>query len=276
MPFEKFSKGIDIIKKESKDILYFIFKKDNLLLYRNKEGGYFIPSAENFKNLREKPGKLVFIGRYDEQNCFAGELINRVNNKNNIISCKLRKTYGLIGLELFRIAGYAFQIITWDKNSRYCGRCGGKTEEMEKEMAKICPKCNLIAYPTISPAAIVAVIKDDTILLARAKRFRGKLYSVLAGFVEAGENIEECIHREIKEEVGIKVKNIKYFGSQSWPFPNSLMIAFTAEHHKGEISLDEEEIVDAGWFKADELPKTPGKPSIAKDLIDWFIKKNSL
>jgi NAD+ diphosphatase len=275
MPFEKSSKGIKSKEKESKHSLYFIFKKDKSLLYRNKECEYVIPSAENFKKLKAKPEKLIFIGKYNEKNCFAGELKNRVKNKNNIVFCELRKTYDLIGPELFHIAGYAFQINNWDKNSRYCGRCGRKTEDMEEERAKICPKCNLITYPTISPAVIVAVVKTDTILLARARRFRGNLYSVLAGFVEAGENIEECIQREIKEEVGIEVKNIKYFGSQPWPFPNSLMIAFTAEYDKGEISLDEKEIAAAGWFKADKLPKIPGKPSIAKDLIDWFTTKNS-
>jgi NAD+ diphosphatase len=276
MPFEKFSKGIKPGAKESENSLYFVFRKDKLLLKRNKNNEYLIPSSQNIKDLNVEAEYLIFIGKYNEKNCFAGELKNRVKNKKNIVFCELRKTYNLIGPELFHIVGYAFQINNWDKNSRYCGSCGRKMEDMKKERAKICSKCNLITYPTISPAVIVAVVKGDMILLARARRFRGNLYSVLAGFVETGEDLEHCIKREVKEEVGIEVKNIKYFGSQPWPFPNSLMIAFTAEYYKGEISLDEEEIVDAGWFKATELPNTPKKPSIAKDLIDWFIKKNSL
>ena len=132
-------------------------------------------------------------------------------------------------------------------------------------------KCKLIKYPVIAPAIIVAVTKNDMILLARARRFRGDLYSVLAGFVEGGENLENCVKREIREEVGIEVKNIKYFGSQPWPFPNSLMVAFTAEYSKGEICIDQEELLDAGWYKTDKLPLIPEKPSIARDLIDWFI-----
>ena len=272
MPFEKFTRGIKPGKKESENSLYFIFKKDKLLLNKNKNHEYFIPSSQNLKDLNLEAEKLIFIGKYEEQNCFTGKLKNDGKVKNNIVFCEFRKIYTLIGPDFFRIAGYAFQLITWNENSLYCGRCGGQTEDMEEERAKICPQCNLIAYPTISPAVIVAVVKADAILLARAKRFRKNLYSVLAGFTEVGENIEECIQREIKEEVGIEVKNIKYFGSQPWPFPNSLMIAFTAEYDKGEILLDEKEILDAGWFKMDELPNTPEKPSIAKDLIDWFIE----
>jgi NAD+ diphosphatase len=275
MPFEKFSKGIQIPDKKSKNSLYFIFKNDKLLLSKNKKGEHCVPSVQDFKELNLKPEELIYLGRYEEQDCFSGELEDKEKLTKNLAPFELRKTYSSIGLDFFQIAGYAFQIITWNKNSRYCGSCGSKVEDMKEERAKICPQCNLINFPSISPAVIVAVTKEDTILLARARRFRGNLCSVLAGFVEVGENLEECIQREVKEEVGIEVKNIKYFGSQPWPFPNSLMIAFTAEYKKGEISIDKEEILDAGWFKADELPSTPKKPSIAKDLIDWFIENNS-
>jgi NAD+ diphosphatase len=271
MPFEKFSKGIQIPDKKSKNSLYFIFKNDKLLLSKNKKGKYCVPLSKDFKELNLNPEELIYLGKYEGQDCFSGELQEKEKLTKNIISFELRETYSLIGLDFFRIAGYAFQITTWDKNSRYCGRCGESTKDMEEERAKICPKCNLITYPSISPAVIVAVIKKDMILLARARRFRRNLYSVLAGFAEVGENLEDCVKREIKEEIGIEVKNIKYFGSQPWPFPNSLMIAFTAEYDIGDISIDEEEILDAGWFKASDLPHTPGKPSIAKDLIDWFI-----
>ena len=124
------------------------------------------------------------------------------------------------------------------------------------------------------PAVIVAVIKGNQILLAHSKRFPAKFYSVLAGFVEPGETLEECIHREILEEVGVTVKNIRYFGSQPWPFPNSLMVAFTADYAGGKISIDGNEIMDAGWFTADNLPPIPAKISIARRLIDWFVEKH--
>ncbi|MBW1863503.1 MAG: NAD(+) diphosphatase, partial [Deltaproteobacteria bacterium] len=119
-----------------------------------------------------------------------------------------------------------------------------------------------------------AVLRGNQILLARANRFPYKFYSVLAGFVEPEESLEECLKREVKEEVGVEVKNICYFGSQPWPFPNSLMVAFTADYAKGKITIDENEIMDAGWFTADNLPRIPDKISIARRLIDWFVKNH--
>jgi NAD+ diphosphatase len=174
--------------------------------------------------------------------------------------------------ELFWIAGRALQITTWDLTSRYCGRCGHPMEKSEIERAKVCPACGFKSFPKISPAVIVAVTKENRILLARAYRFPVKIYSVIAGFVEPGETLEECIKREIEEEVGIQVKNIQYFGSQPWPFPNSLMIAFTAEYASGTLQIDDEEIMDAGWYAADGLPPVPDKISIARRLIDWFVR----
>jgi NAD+ diphosphatase len=271
----KFSKSIKKPQNESGNSLWFIFEGDSLLLNKNKSDENAIPSAGDFKGLALTHKDLIHLGKYEEKDCYAGELEKKQKLKSNMIARKLRISYNSIGGEFFQIAGYAFQIIKWHKNSIYCGRCGSKFEDMEEEQAKICPVCNLISYPVICPAVIVAVIKDDMILLANAKKFTENLYSVLAGFVEVGENLEKCIIREIKEEVGIEVKNIKYFGSQPWPFPNSLMIAFTAEYSKGEISIDQKEILDAGWFKSNELPLMPEKPSIAIDLIDWFVANNS-
>lgn len=137
--------------------------------------------------------------------------------------------------------------------------------------AKECPGCRFLSFPRISPAVIVLVEKENRVLLARVKRFTTELYSVLAGFVEPGETLEETVRREVAEETGIKVKNIRYFGSQPWPFPDSLMIGFTADYESGEIKIDETEIADAGWYDPDRLPIIPGKISIARELIDWFV-----
>ena len=139
---------------------------------------------------------------------------------------------------------------------------------------KSAPQCGLVNYPRLSPAVIVAVIKDHQILLATSPRFKAAFYSVLAGFVEPGETLEECVKREIREEVGLEVKNIRYFGSQPWPFPDSLMVGFTCEYAKGELTLDQNEILQAAWFEADKLPPIPGKISIARKLIDWFVEQN--
>jgi NAD+ diphosphatase len=141
------------------------------------------------------------------------------------------------------------------------------------ERAKECPRCGLLVFPRLSPAIIVLVERGHQMLLGRPRHFPPGLYSVIAGFVEPGETLEDAVMREVQEEVGIAIKDLRYFGSQSWPFPHSLMVGFTATYAGGEISLDEMEMEDAGWFTADNLPTLPGKISIARELIDWFLAK---
>jgi NAD+ diphosphatase len=142
-------------------------------------------------------------------------------------------------------------------------------------MAKICPECGFINYTRISPAVIIAIIKNGKILMAKHSYGLKNRYALIAGFIEAGETLEEGVKREIMEEVGLKVKNIKYFGSQPWPFPNSLMIGFTAEYDGGEINVDGKEIVDAKWFDVDEVIPMPSKISISSELIEWYTEKYS-
>jgi NAD+ diphosphatase len=186
----------------------------------------------------------------------------------------LRQVYGLLEEDLFVLGGRAVQIVEWDRTHQYCGRCGSRTHTKETERAKVCPQCGLHNFPRLSPAIIVAVERGDEILLARSAHFPQGMFSVLAGFVEPGETIEECVVREVKEEVGITVGNIRYFGSQPWPFPHSLMLGFTAEYVAGELKLDPTEIAEAGWFRADALPSIPGRISIAGRLIKWFVEKS--
>ncbi|MFH0754934.1 MAG: NAD(+) diphosphatase, partial [Candidatus Omnitrophota bacterium] len=177
--------------------------------------------------------------------------------------------------ELAAIAGYAKQMADWNTNFRFCGRCASPTVVLSREHARQCPKCQLVNYPRISPAIIAAVIKDDQILLARGHNSRDKeMFSVLAGFLEAGESLEEAVKREILEEVGIEVTNVQYVRSQPWPFPDSLMIGFTADYLRGDIKIDDNEIVEARWFKADALPKVPQKRSISSELIRGFVAAN--
>ena len=187
----------------------------------------------------------------------------------------MRALFGLLDENLIWVAGRANQLVDWRRIHRYCGRCGHATEDKPDERARICPRCGLINYPRLSPAIIVAVVKGDRILLARNKRFRRPFYSVLAGFVEPGETLEECVAREVGEEVGISLANIRYFGSQPWPFPNSLMVGFVAEHAGGEIAVDNRELTDARWFSAGNLPPIPPRISIARRLIDWFVETRS-
>jgi NAD+ diphosphatase len=186
----------------------------------------------------------------------------------------LRSLFDRLEDGFYEAALVAVHLAEWDKNCRFCSSCAGEMRHRKDIRAKECCQCGRLEFPRISPAVIVLIEKDDAILLARSPRFKDGFFSTLAGFVEPGENLEEAVHREVMEEVGISVKDIRYFGSQPWPFPDSLMIGFTAQYESGEIRIDHEEIAEAGWYKVDNLPKIPGKLSIARMLIDWFIEKN--
>lgn len=183
-------------------------------------------------------------------------------------SIGLRAVHGELGPEAFAIASRAAQLLTWDREHRYCGACGTSTQRAAGEPARICPACDLHAYPRISPAIMVLIHRGREVLLARNRRNSTGAFSALAGFVEAGETLEECIVREVREEVGVSIRGIRYFGSQSWPFPHSIMIAFTAEYAGGDIVPDGIEIAEARFFDIAALPKLPPAGlSIASRLI---------
>lgn len=166
------------------------------------------------------------------------------------------------------LASRAAQLIEWDRTHRHCGVCGTPTELMAHERARRCPACGHLAYPRVTPAMMVLVWRPGELLLARSPRFAPGVYSALAGFVEAGESLEQCVVRETAEEVGVQVGDLRYFGSQSWPFPNSLMIAFRAEYAGGDLRPDPAELADAQWFTPESLPQLPPRMSIARALID--------
>lgn len=250
---------------------WFAFRNNSILVVRSNESAS-IPCVIDLSELNLKPLRKQYLGTLDGRSCYSAELADSTSAPEGASFEDLRRVFSLLGEELFWLAGRAVQIVRWDQTHQYCGRCGAATENKTDERAKACPKCGLTHYPRLSPAIIVAVLKNMQILLARAGRFPQGLYSVLAGFVEIGENLEECVRREVKEEVGIEVQNIRYFGSQPWPFPNSLMLAFLADYADGEISIDGSEIVDAGWFSVANLPRIPDRISIARQLIDCFIE----
>jgi NAD+ diphosphatase len=180
----------------------------------------------------------------------------------------LRSLFGVLPDELVAVASLGNQLLEWDRTHTFCGACATPTVRETNERARRCPSCGLSAYPRISPAMMCLVTRGKQILLARNVNFPAGRYSALAGFLEAGENIEDAVHREVREEVGIEVKNLRYFASQSWPFPNSLMIAFTAEYAGGELTPNGHEIAEADWFDAAHLPQLPPRVSIARALID--------
>jgi NAD+ diphosphatase len=183
----------------------------------------------------------------------------------------LRRLFGQVDDLEFVLAGRAIQIMEWDRTHQFCGACGTPTESRRNERVRACPACAHAVYPRLAPAVMMLVRNGRKLLLGRSARFPPGMYSALAGFVEPGETIESCIEREVLEEVGVKIANLRYFGSQSWPFPHSLMIAFFADYAGGEIVPQPEEIEDAQWFDVDSLPGLPMPISISRWLIDAAI-----
>ena len=185
----------------------------------------------------------------------------------------LREVWQRWGEEAFVRAGTAYQYVNWLRSARFCLSCAAPVSPRESEKALQCGGCGRVTYPPVHPAMIVAIERDGKLLLANTKSLAGNYYTVIAGFIEPGDSVERAIEREVMEETGIEVQDVRYFGSQCWPFPCSLMLAFTARWKKGEINRDEMELSDAGWFAPDEFPELPPPVSIARRLIEDFAKR---
>ena len=254
---------------------YWFFFSNDRLLVRVGNPSVQVPRCAEGAPLGIEPIRQQVLGTLDRIPCYSAELPPEAAPPDGFSFMGLRRLFGILDEPFFSIAVRAKQIVAWDQTHQFCGRCATPTQQAEEERARVCPACGLTNFPRIAPAVIVAITRGNELLLARAQRFPEGFYSVLAGFVEAGETLEECVRREIREEVGVEVANIRYFGSQSWPFPHSLMIGFTAEYAGGEIRPDPSEIADAQWFQPDCLPLIPEKISIARSLIDWFVESRS-
>ena len=215
----------------------------------------------------------IYLGYRGAVPCYAGILGPESPAPGNWQFVRVRDLFVMIPPEELAIAAFAVRMIDFDRKTRFCGRCGGETRPLRTERAKQCSSCGLIAYPRLSPAIIVLVQRDDRVLLARSPRFPPGMFGLVAGFVEPGENLEHALMREVKEETGIAVKNICYFGSEPWPFPDSLMVGFTADFAGGELMVDKNEIESAFWFDREHLPRIPEKLSISRTLIDWWVEK---
>ncbi len=256
------------------DTLWFLFMQERLLVYGLADCPQ-LPTAADLRRFHLTPEQPLYLGTLDGRPCFTGGITADTALPETARFEELRTLFGCMEDGLFLLAGRALQIVHWHRMNRFCGRCGTLSEDKADERAKCCPNCGAVVYPTVSPAIIVAVERDDTLLLAHAAHFKDNMYSVIAGYTEPGETLEECVRRELSEEVGIAVKNIRYFGSQPWPYSGSLMVAFTAEYASGEIEVDHKEIEAAGWYTANQLPNIPNPISISRSLIDWFIKKHT-
>jgi NAD+ diphosphatase len=240
------------------------------------DGKLYLEGEDNwspvlFSNIDKKiitTSSCFWVGEYEGADCFAIEMANSVGDSS---LATLRSLMSLLTEHQFALVSKALQLSRWYFQHQYCGQCGSNTQKHPVENALSCQRCQLTYYPRISPCIICLIVKGEECLLAHHDRHAEGMYSTLAGFVEAGESLEQTLHREIMEEVGIKVKNIQYYASQSWPFPNQLMVGFFAEYASGEITVDDVEIKDAKWFHYSELPYTPPTYTISGQLIKAFV-----
>lgn len=248
--------------------LWFAFQGAQIVVMRG-EGGTGIPAATDPRDIGLSSQRSQYLGMLGEQHCFACDLDETCVPPEGMALSGLRALFGALDDSIFALAGRAFQIIDWDRSHQYCGRCGTPTRHRANERARECPSCGQVHYPRIAPAIMALIRCGDELLLARSPHFPPGMYSALAGFVEPGETLEQTLVREVREEVGIEVANLRYFASQPWPFPHSLMIAFNADYVSGEITPEPGEIEAADWFTATRLPPAlPNKISISRRLID--------
>jgi len=272
---EGFEPALDLALDD--EAIAYVFVRDALVQFGDSPGA--LP-WRFYRDAGLAPARVHAIGRHAGRAHVAVALAEpaaaagpraRVDLPEGMRAAGLRSWFGVVDDETLSIAMRAVQVLEWDRTHRFCGACGTPTEQVGHERAKRCPACELVVYPRISPAMMVLVTRGRELLLGRGLNFPPGRYSALAGFMEAGETIEDTVHREVMEEAGVQVKNLRYFGSQSWPFPNSLMIAFQAEYAGGEMRANPSELADAQWFTPQTLPQLPPRLSIARALIDATV-----
>jgi len=255
-------------KRLEQPALWFIYRGSRMLVARNDDGAQ-VPSTYSPLDLGLAPMREQYLGNLAGRHCFAAEVDDSTPTPDGTDWSGLRGLYGALDDTVFALAGRGFQIMDWDRSHQFCGRCGAATVLKSGERSRACPSCKQVYYPRIAPAVMALVRRGPEFLLARSPRFPPGMYSALAGFTEPGETLEQTLIREVREEVSIEIKNIRYFASQPWPFPNSLMIAFHVDYASGEITPDEDEIEAADWFTPDRLPPAlPSTISISRRLID--------
>jgi NAD+ diphosphatase len=267
--------------EEAREAHWFVFSGERLLVemgplerpsddlrVRARPAWARLPLRKNHNWLGCEPARTLYLGRLDGIDCWAAEVGADAALPAGHAWEGLRPLFSVLDDDHFALAGRALQLLQWDRDHRFCGRCGAPTQAKREERVRVCPACKLSAYPRVAPAVMALVHRGNQVLLARSPHFPAGMYSALAGFVEPGESLEQCLAREVEEEVGVRISNSRYFASQPWPFPHSLMIAFVCEYAGGEIRPQAGEIDDAKWFEVLQLPKLPSKISIARRLID--------
>jgi NAD+ diphosphatase len=251
----------------------FAFAGADLLILRAEDDTPEVPSWDHLRQWQLEPVRAQYLGALAGEPCWSAELAPDPITPDGAALSGLRLLYGRIPEAHYALAGRAAQIVAWERDHQFCGRCGAATEGVPDERCRRCPACGLSAYPRMTPAIIVLIERGDQILLTRSPAFPPGRYGIVAGFVEPGETLEDAVRREAQEEVGLELGRIDYFGSQPWPYPQGIMIGFRADHVRGEITLNDGELAEAGWFGVDDLPTVPAKLSIARQLLDAWAEQ---
>lgn len=253
--------------------LWFIFCKGNLMLEKLPNGSFSIPEGDQPPIATKDWTHVLNVSPMDNGDEVKTFLIDEpVTNNPRYEMCGLRKSFYLLPTDLYLKAGKCHELIYWDQNTKYCGVCGFPMK-MHTDISKRCPNCGKEVWPTVATAIIVLIHRGDEVLLVHARNFKGNFYGLVAGFVETGETLEEAVHREVMEETGLTITNLRYFGSQPWPYPSGLMVGFTADYVSGDIHLQREELSRGAWFTKDNLPEIPEKLSIARQILDDWLAK---
>jgi len=260
---------------------YFVFCKESLLLQQQADGSCTVPLQEE-PPLPLKPWTIVLdvtpIGdiqvkayTVDQPLLPSDPHVLPDGQSTTYEFCPLRQSYYRLPEALYLMAGKCAELIYWDHNTRFCGVCGGPMH-LHTNISKRCEHCGKEVWPSLAPAVIVLIHRGpDEVLLARGRSFKRDFYGLIAGFVETGETLEEAVIREVHEETGLEISNIRYFDSQPWPYPSGIMVGFNADYASGSLHVQREELKKAAWFHRDHLPTLPEKLSIARRLIDSWL-----
>ena len=260
-------------KPENTNNLFIIFK-DRKVLYDLDQKTFLLNSS--YLKFEDYSFEIIGIGKEDDMNIYSVDIsghhfLLKEQGYLSLVEYEIRHLFPMLTPYDISVLGRANQLMHWIKSNKHCGYCGAIKTFSESEEALFCKCNNIMVYPTISPCVLALIHRDNQILLARNALFPEGLFSALAGFIEVSETAEECVEREVFEEVSLKVKNVKYFGSQSWPFPSQLMLAYICEYESGEINVDGKEIVEADWYDLDNLPNTPPNSTLSGTLINSYV-----